>query len=77
MRFGFCELVNPATKVSEVDLEATRAHRECVREEVLMHRQLRSIIDLAHPGDGTVRFKWNIRSVPEEEFYANRERPAS
>lgn len=74
MRFGFGELVNPGTRVSEVDLETTREDRERVREEVLMHRQVQSIIALCHPGDGVVRFNWNITSVPEDEHYSDREK---
>lgn len=55
MRNGFTRLVNPASRISELDLESTRKARARVHEEVRLHQRLAVILALSSPGDGTVR----------------------
>lgn len=55
MRGGFKKLVHPGTQISEVDLEATRAERDRVHEEVEMRCYIEWLLASSAPGDGLVR----------------------
>ena len=71
MRNGLTRLVNPASRISEVDLESTREARARVHEEVRLHQRLAVILALSSPGDGTVR----AEPMSPEEWAAGGESP--
>ena len=71
MRGGFAKLVNPASRISEVDLESTREARARVHEEVRLHQRLAVILALSSPGDGTVR----AEPMSPEEWASEDESP--
>lgn len=54
MRGGFRSLVNPGTRISQVDLEATRAGRQELHEEVRLRGHVVTLLISTAPGDGEV-----------------------
>ena len=55
MRGGFGQLVNPSTRISEVDLEATRADRERLHAEVRSRSHVAWLLSVSVPGSDLVR----------------------
>lgn len=52
---GFCPLVNPATRVSEVNLEATRKERQELHREVRIRNYIGWLFANSLPGEEWVR----------------------
>lgn len=57
MRGGFRELVNPASLVSTVDLEATREARQALAAEVRLRQHLARLLMSTPAGEGAVEVK--------------------
>lgn len=66
MRGGFRSLVNPATKVSDVDLDATRVEREHLHEDIRMREYIVWLMDSSEPGSGIVRVE-PLVNLPAED----------
>lgn len=63
MRGGFRPLVNPGCRISEVDLAATQATRQAIREDVLQRQFIEWIMGSAALGIGAM----SVASMPVAE----------
>lgn len=54
MRGGFKKLVNPPTRLGDVDLEATRAERERVHKAVRDRQLIEGLLAVHAPGEGGI-----------------------
>lgn len=52
MRFGHAPLVNGPTQISEIDLDASRADRQAVHEQVRLRAHLQCLLQ-SSPFDGS------------------------
>ncbi len=68
MRYGFRPLINPGVRVSEVDLDASRAQRERFHQEVRIRQHIIWLFSNSTPGDGLVSVTpHEISDLPEED----------
>lgn len=68
MTGGFRVLVNPGTRISEVDLEATRADRERLHAEVRARLHIAWLLSVSTPGGDLVRVTpYEVRELDERE----------
>ena len=68
MRFGLCSFVNPPSRVSEIDLDATRADRERLHAEVRARNHVIALLQATGPDDDNVRVTpYEIHAIEEHE----------
>ena len=66
VRGGFGVLVNPGTRISDVDLEATRADRERLHAEVRARLHIAWLLSVSTPGGDLVRVTpYEVRELDE------------